>query len=483
MKTKYPAGPSGHDISRRHWLGAAAAAVGSISIGGLAGCGGGGAAGGASAGIASTAPDPAPVVSGAPVPAYVPAPAPAPSSGFLNPSLAESSWTHVSKALHTRWARAGGDWVDAKGVVHGQDAAINVTLAASNEVDISAIDGDLFIHPNQAQWGEPMIDGQPAVAFWTDDTNAGALPPVEHEGRSIFPFRAPVIVLNPTRGKKLTFRTIYVGSPMRIDKVRGPAIRADLPMIPLEGAVPPDLGVLDTLTEAALFAEMGQGAGVGPAPGSIWAYDASNGVDAAHGSMPYLRCAITPGNCKGIGWFWHMAPKNEAYLRYCLWIEDDVSVGMNELGVKLPGFEGGEMSWRLEHGRPDPANPGLFAPLDYRYSAESGPGFGTIESLGGSLLRTGKWHVFEEHFKNNTFAADGTPNRDGVAEVWINGHLCYSTKTVLWNSAAASGGASKFFVNIYHGGTTPPKQNIHYRIAMLARSTTRIGVPRELLAA
>lgn len=386
---------------------------------------------------------------------------------------------YASKALHSPWSSPGGDWVDANGLQNGLAAAITVTLAATTEVDISGIDGDIFIHPEQAQWGDPMIDGQPAVGFWMDPTSAKALLPVEHDvPYPIFPFRAPVIVVNPTRGKKLTFKTVYVGATLRIDKVRGPAIVTDLPMLPAAGALPPDLGTLDPTSQEVVYAAVGQGAG---ASAEFWAYDPSAGVNAEHGNMPYLRLAITPQNQKGIGWFWWMAPVQEAYIRYCLWLEDDIADGMTELGVKLPGLEGGVASWRLEHGRPDPANPGIYAALDYRYSAESGPGYGSIESLGGFMLKTGRWYVFEEHAKNNTFT-DGAPNHDGVAEVWINGHQCYSASTVLWNSDPASAW-DKFFVNIYHGGMGLPTRNIHYRLARLARSTTRIGPPSELLAA
>lgn len=147
--------------------------------------------------------------------------------------------------------------------------------------------------------------------------------------------------------------------------------------------------------------------------------------------------------------------------------------------VVMPGPEGPELSWRLEHGRPDPANPGLYAALDYRYAADTGNGFGAIASLGGALLRTGRWYVFEQHTRCNTFTG-GVANADGVAEVWLNGHLVFASSKVKWN-AKASSMIEKFFINLYHGGMGFPKRNIHYRLAKLARSTTRIGIPRELL--
>ena len=50
----------------------------------------------------------------------------------------------------------------------------------------------------------------------------------------------------------------------------------------------------------------------------------------------------------------------ELYTRYGLKIDPDVYVGMNELGVKLPGFEGSGFSYRMEHGAQSAANPGVF---------------------------------------------------------------------------------------------------------------------------
>ena len=434
--------------TRREWLQRAAATCGSVIVA-------------APRGVAAQAAPPRPPAQPAP-------------GGRIQPSLAESDWVHASKALVVPWTTGGGDWSDADGVPNGRKPLRSLVAKPVTTIDIAGIDGDLLLMQS-SNFESATIDGQPAGAFWMHSSSNRAMPlPTQYMNSE-----SKAIVLNPGRGKVLTLACSQPGAGIQVFKLRPPGI-VDLPMRAVPGVLPPDMGVLETLTEAALFAVMGRGAGVGPAPGSIWAYDPSNGVDAEHGNMPYLRCAITPANQKGIGWFWWHNPVSEIYLRYCLWLEDDIALGMTEQGVKLPGPEGDEASWRLIHSRPDHANPNLYAAFDYRYSGDSGNGYGvTSGSYGGAILRTGRWYVFEQHAKANTFT-NGAPNSDGVAEVWINGHPVFASSKIQWFVNPASR-FKKFFINLYHGGMGLPTRNIHYRLAKLARSTTRIGIPRELL--
>ncbi len=376
------------------------------------------------------------------------------------------------------WTQGGGDWTDADGAANGPKPLRNGTPAGADgimTIDIAGIDGDLFLRRG-ANFDAAFIDGEPATAFWMHPTSNRAMaPPTQYLADE-----STAIVLNPKRGKGLT---LHVTRPwgMEVFKLRTPAV-VDYPMLANPaGLLPPDMGTLDPVSQAVVYAAVGQGAG---ASVEYWAYDPQPGVDAAHGNLPYLRCAITPQNQKGIGWFWWHEPKTEIYERFCLWLEDDIALGMTELGVKLPGPEGGEgMSWRMLQGRPDRANPGLYAILDYRYSADSGGGFG-VETPGyaGTLVKTGRWYVFEQHVRANTFNADGSARNDGVAEFWLNNHPINRSDAIRWFDAA-TGRFEKFFINLYHGGMGLPTQDIHYRIAKLARSTTRIGVPRELLLA
>lgn len=375
---------------------------------------------------------------------------------------------YASTALRAPWVRPGGDWVDANGVFNGPAATRSFVSAERNTVDISAIDGALFV--TGANWDNPMIDGVPAVGFWMHSSSNRAWPPPTQYMAS----ESKSIILNPMRGKALTFTSSQPGYPMRIDKVRGPAITA-LPMLAYEGALPPDLGTMaDPITLNVVNAALG--ISYDPAH---WAYDPSNGVDPATG-IAYLRFAGTPANQKLIAWHWGMAPREEAYLRYCIWLEESIADGMTEQGVKLPGFEGGGMSWRLIQGPVDRTNRHVYAVGDYTYSAETPSGGYGDGRWFGQYFRAGRWYVMEEHVKRNTFT-NGAANADGVAELWMNGHLISSRKDVRWSANEAERRFDTFFVNVYHGGMGFPSRNIYYRIARLARSTRRIGPPAELL--
>lgn len=435
----------------------------------------------------------------------------------VNPSASSwatgTSWVFASHQLKAAWEVPGGDYVDANGVLNGPTATITVTsMAATTSVNISAIDGDLFLHPNQGTIWNAKIDGVNANAFWLDPSQAyrynlprtysgpgdGTDPTGFDNGPN--PFGRGVMILNPTRGTTLTFEALYIGSPMRIDKVRGPAI-VDLPMVAYEGALAPDIDSLtDPITEEQLFAKYGIGAEVGPPP-SMWAYDTSPGVDAATG-LNYLRLAAITTESKATGWrmYFPGGGRNEAYMRYCIWLEDSVFTGFNEGGVKLPGLNSvvdtGVMSARTWHGPRDPANPHVYTMGDYVYSAETNTvndpwidGYGDEHfyprySWGSHnrFIRAGRWYCAEQHIKNNTFTGS-TPNRDGVLQQWLNGNLIMDSNTEQWTHAPSDPPPlDLFWFNIYHGGVGFPLQNMYYRVCKIASSSTRIGPPVELLS-
>lgn len=386
-------------------------------------------------------------------------------------SAANTDHAFASRALRSPWVRGGGDWSDANGVLNGLTPVRSFISQPTTTVDISGIDGDLIL--TGANIESALIDGLPAGAFWVNGSSNRSWPlPTSY----MISLESHAFVLNPGRGKVLTLITsAQPGHAMTLNKVRGPAI-TELPMLALEGALPPDLG---TMADPITYAVVNAALGVTLDP-NHWAYDPSNGIDPDTG-IAYLRFAGTPANQKLIAWRWGMRPRIECYLRYCLWFEDSIADGMTEQGVKLPGFESvSGQSWRLIQGPPDQANRHIYALGDYIYSAETPPaGYGDGRWF-GQHLRTGRWYVFEEHVKRNTFT-NGVRNPDGIAELWMNGHLVAARQDVVWSVKESEPAFDQFFVNVYHGGMGFPARNIYYRIAKLARSTTRIGPPRELL--
>lgn len=194
---------------------------------------------------------------------------------------------------------------------------------------------------------------------------------------------------------------------------------------------------------------------------------------AGPNGLPVLRIGASLANQRLVSWFLRFPPQDAVYARYCLLIEDDVADGMNERGVKLPGLAGGEVSWRMEHGPVDPSRRGLYAALDYRYAADTGAGYGAIDSMNVSF-KAGLWYVIEQYVRLNT------PGRaDGEGKVWINGQLVWSSDRVKWREQAATR-IDQLHVNVYHGGMGLPKGPMHYRLAGLAVATVPIGPPPEL---
>jgi len=191
--------------------------------------------------------------------------------------------------------------------------------------------------------------------------------------------------------------------------------------------------------------------------------------------LPVFRFGSVPTNQRLISWFLHFPPQDEVYGRYCILIEDDVADGMNELGVKLPGLAGDEVSWRMEHGRALPGSRGLYAAVDYMYAADTGSGFGASRSMNASF-KAGLWYVIEQYVKLNT-----PGQSDGVGKVWINGQLAWESDNVRYRDKAASR-MNHMHVNVYHGGMGLPKGPLHYRIAAIAVAKAYIGPPPELAA-
>lgn len=395
-----------------------------------------------------------------------PPPPPSTSTAWVDrvqSSIEATNWLQASSKLHSNWVSPGGDWFDKNGVFNGPTPIISqVVTATTMTLDISAVGGDLLLQGVRG-WNSATIDGVAATGFWTDPTSnrAQALP--VNYGR-------PSFMLNPTKGKTLVIvlPPSAVGQTLRIDRVAGPAI----PSLPMNaaGASTPDIKSLDPVSEAAVVAATGAGNVAQP-----WAYDTS--VGNING-LPYLRFAITPANQRGISWFLKHTPMTEVYGRYCIYIEDDVALGMTELGVKLPGLSGDEVSWRMEHGAIAPRNPNVYAAVDYRYAADTGSGYGQINTGFNQMFRAGRWYVIEQYAKNNTFT-NSVANSDGLGKVWINGNLVWNSSTVKWNNSPAAR-FTFLHVNVYHGGMGLPTQNIHYRIAGIAVSSKYIGPPPQL---
>ncbi len=401
------------------------------------------------------------------------------SSERVQISAAATSWLTASNVLRSAWVSPGGDWIDGADVFNGSTPTITQFLAATgaHTFDISGIDGDLYL-TGPVNMGSILIDGVAATAFWVDPSQ-GTPPNLAMPSL----YGDPVFVLNPTRGTTLSVTTSSPNQTIRIEKVAGPLIPT-LPMVSTRAD--PDIASFQPTSQAQIESDLGPGAFAVP-----YAYDASF---STFNGMPYIRFAVTPANERGISWFLDFTPSAEVYARYCLFIEDDVSDGMDNLalGCKLPGISarGGNVppwgsgnttdpavSWRMEHGVIDAANLDVYSIVDYTYSAEGPSVIGDLRSM----FRAGRWYVVEQYAKANTFSGS-TANSDGVSKIWINGNLISHLTNRKWFGDGETTRLFDFFhANFYHGGTLhPPTQNVHYRLGEIAISTAYIGPPVEL---
>ena len=373
-----------------------------------------------------------------------------------------ADFANASSALRLPWLQKGGDYVDKDGVVNGPNHHLTVVVDGSIrdfDIDVSNIPGDLILrygNTTSPSWDTILVDGNAAGAFWVDASTNHAI-----TGPTI---RMPMFVRG---GKRLTMHLASLpggtAGAFTIDPVAMPAV-PDLPMVGPSAI--PDMLDFELTDEASLRGLTGVQIAEPFAFNPEWLVE-PNGLRS-------LRFSSVNAS-RLISWFIPFAPQETVYARYCLFIEDDVADGMTELGMKLPGLAGDEVSWRMEHGPIAPGNRGLYAAVDYLYDAESGPGFGTIDSM-GTTFRAGRWYTVEQYVKLNT-----PGQSDGVGRVWINGHLTWESTHVRFRNSAASR-INQLHVNVYHGGLGIPKAPIHYRIASIAVSHSYIGPPAVLVA-
>jgi len=94
-------------------------------------------------------------------------------------------------------------------------------------------------------------------------------------------------------------------------------------------------------------------------------------------------------------------------------------------------------------------------------------------------MKTGNVYCIEQHVRVNTVAADGSANRDGLIEIFVDGVLVYADTQAQVTKSANAGITSIPFANFYHGGTGVPRAPIHYEFSGVAVSPRYIGPPKR----
>jgi hypothetical protein len=171
-----------------------------------------------------------------------------------------------------------------------------------------------------------------------------------------------------------------------------------------------------------------------------------------------------------VSWRWPVpGGRKEAYVRFLFRLSQAARNYINEIGVKMPGFEGTfngaqtlRMSYRSEHMPPSDANPHIYALARHAYDAENpqSGGFAENRPFGNACILAGNdfanIYSFEFRVKMNTLSG-GVWQADGIDEAWVNGVKVYSdiTRKII-DLVAGFGGddtIASFFLNYYHGGS------------------------------
>jgi hypothetical protein len=397
--------------------------------------------------------------------------------------LTGTNYVFASAILRARWTAGGGDYLDSTGTLNGgsptiSQAGVGTGALALNTVNITSLPASDWLMIRSAPRCQSVnIDGVPAAAVWTAPaSNQGFPVPADSD-----PSRK-ILVKRPTGGgSSLTFQAQANGQTIKVDRLKQPEIPTPA-YAAVAGTAP--LGTLDLSSEAAMFAQVGQAGITGFAFSSSqspkWTGSAEFGVDPTYG-FNYVRMgSFTDDEIIMVVQPTISPALTDCYFRYCIMLEDDIADGMTISGLKLPGLRTTDLSldrdisWRMWHGGPDPANRGVWWFGDYMYF-DSMTTPTPAEKVINAWLYSNRWHVIEGRAKLNTLGV-----ADGISTIWVDGTEVYNETNRDWRGSNADAGWhwGRLWMNIYHGGQNVfPSQPIHYRIAEASWGSARIGVP------
>jgi hypothetical protein len=173
--------------------------------------------------------------------------------------------------------------------------------------------------------------------------------------------------------------------------------------------------------------------------------------------------------------------------RYRLKVHQNLWEGMNERGVKLPGFSASSdnnvkanyrWSYRMEHLKRSYANPYAFRLMLHAYDADNLPGVGSAENRPTkTCLMLEREYTVEQFLELNTRTPEGKHLADGKTIIWVDGVEVYRDETRMINDDLAEQPEEigSFFANILHGGRTAPRSAISYTFGDVVVATEYIG--------
>ena len=446
---------------------------------------------------------------------------------------------YYNRAALLEWDNFMGDWADATGSAQGNTAYATSSLPDDNTPgphtwDVTALVAEwLAGTPNQGlmlrQTGgsgpfdfysreHPVVGERPQL---TVDTSAG------------------VVVLNPVADTHLDSSTYQgFGDDTRLRISQNPTLlRFDLSAIPASATVASASLQLWSYAEYGSSAlEVGVFRVLhdpGPLPaarnGIAYGYDGDSGLGAhpdvyelptfssatwgdvyRNTNSPTLqlvssgagfeqldgqalKVTVPAGDNFGAGFAYKFAEQTgaepeEIYFRYYVRIDDNWSP---TFGGKFPGISGtygvagwggrpsnGSNGWSARGGFhptiPDNDNPlADTVPVGhYVYHADQGTQWGdNVLWQDGYLgfLEKNRWYSIEQHLVLNTPGVN-----DGILETWVDGRLAYRQSNWRWRDTSDLK-IEQIWMNVYHGGTAVPDQDISLYIDNIVVAESYIG--------
>ena len=148
-------------------------------------------------------------------------------------------------------------------------------------------------------------------------------------------------------------------------------------------------------------------------------------------------------------------------------------------------YEGASMRG---HGgtRSNDGNPydDLFWVGSYMYHLDQEGPFGEPIKWTGFVIGKGRWYCIEQYIKMNSItgpfdeAGNGVATNDGEYRVWVDGVQCYERTNFRWRRHPEMG-IQGFWLDWYHGGTSPAPRTMHFRMDSVVLARAYIGPRNE----
>lgn len=163
--------------------------------------------------------------------------------------------------------------------------------------------------------------------------------------------------------------------------------------------------------------------------------------------------------------------------------------GLKVRNVKANRWEYEGASMRGHGGtRSNDGNPydDLFWIGSYMYHLDQEGPFGEPIRWSGVVVGKGRWYCIEQYIKMNSITGpfdetgNGVATRDGEYRVWVDGVQAYERTNFRWRRHPEMG-IQGFWLNWYHGGTSPAPRNMHFRMDSVVIARSYIGPRNERL--